>query len=212
MGWLLTKYILRILERFTFTFCIASAIMYLTRQSDKSRQEPPSLPLQSVIWRGNIYPTEQSDKTRVEPPSPNLSPEFRVGSPGLRWHPCYESWNLKYSVSVPPSWEKPRSIASSPHVVLVTLVSMACCQFATHRVLCVQVSTTPVVCHPQWLFLSVHQSSLQGSNVTPAPHQDPTFGWVSHFLIHSQQEDCVCDIWLSFFFSYSPSVETLLKN
>ena len=53
---------------------------------------------------------------------------------------------------------------------------------------------------------------LQGSNVTPAPHQEPALGWVSHFLIHFQQEDCVSDIWLSFFFSYSPSVETLLKN
>ena len=88
---------------------------------------------------------------------------YGVGSPGLGWHPCYESWCLKYSVGVPPSWEKPRSIASSPHVVLVTLVSMACCQFATHRVLCVQVSTTPVVCQPvkQWLSPSVHQSSAR---------------------------------------------------
>ena len=114
---------------------------------------------------------------------------YGVGSTVLGRHQCYESWSLKCSVSMPPSWEKPRSIASSPHLLLVTLVLIgACGQFATHRVLSVQVSTTPVVCQPRQAVTLPFRTSILPVMVQRSTRTSPR-----------------TDIWLSFFFSYASS-------
>ena len=96
-------------------------------------------------------------------------------------------------MSIPPSWEKPRSIASSPHVVLVVLVSIeACCQFATHRVLSFQVSTMPVVCQLRQAVTFPFRTSILSARVQCSTRTSP-----------------ITDIWLSFSFSYSHSVKKL---